>query len=129
MTGNASEFGEGVTELRADIRRLEPIPVILTQFCCAREAAGRKASGEARCGASGEADYEADAPRGITRWDRPLWARAVSSTLSVAVATLCGTFLAPTQQGSVRVGQYDRIRLWRRVAAIWMYRASNPYSA
>ena len=47
--------------------RLEPFPVILTQFCCAREAAGRKASGEARCGASGEADNEADAPRGTTR--------------------------------------------------------------
>ncbi len=43
---------------------LEPIPVIVTQVCGVREAAGRKASGEARCRASGEADNEADAPRG-----------------------------------------------------------------
>ncbi len=129
MTGNASELEEGVTELRADIRRLEPIPVILTQFCCAREAAGREASAEARCTASGEADNEAAAPRGTIRRDRPFWARAVSSASCVAMATLCGTFLALTQNGSVRMGQYDRIRLWRRVAAIWMYRASIPYSA
>ncbi len=43
---------------------LEPFPAILTQFCCSREAAGRKASSEARCGASGEGDNAVDAPRG-----------------------------------------------------------------
>ncbi len=107
---------------RGCLPRLEYSPVILTQFCCAREAAGHKASGEARCGTSGEADNAADAPRGSTRRDRPYWARAASSTLSVAVDTLRGTFLALTQYGSARMGQYDRRRLYdlrvRRLLAL-----------
>ncbi len=58
---------DGVAGRPALAQILEPSPVILTQFCCAREAAGRKASGEARCESSGEADNEADAPSGTTR--------------------------------------------------------------